>query len=101
MQIYGPYRISTAAAQNTTPSSKPAAEGDARIRGTAAPQDQLDLSSTTASGGVNRLADVSPTTGGDIRIDKVADLRRQIANGNYDTAEKLDAALDRMLDAWA
>ena len=98
MQIYGPYRISTAAAQNSTPSAKPAAEADSRIRGTAAPQDQLDLSST---GGVNRLADVAPTTGGDIRIDKVADLRRQIASGNYDTAEKLDAALDRMLDAWA
>jgi hypothetical protein len=25
-------------------------------------------------------------------------LRRQIASGNYDTPEKLDMALDRMLD---
>jgi negative regulator of flagellin synthesis FlgM len=39
----------------------------------------------------------------EIRADRVADLKRQIASGNYDTDQKLDAALDRMLDeigAW-
>lgn len=39
----------------------------------------------------------------EIRADRVADLKRQIAAGNYDSDQKLDAALDRMLDeigAW-
>jgi len=34
----------------------------------------------------------------DIRADKVADIRAQIARGTYETEEKLSSALDRMLD---
>ena len=34
----------------------------------------------------------------DIRADKVASIKAQIANGSYDTAEKLDIALSRLLD---
>ncbi|WP_231612019.1 flagellar biosynthesis anti-sigma factor FlgM [Novipirellula galeiformis] len=64
----------------------------------ASPVDQLDLSS--AASGVNRL-EGAIAGGGEIRVDRVADLRRQIASGNYDTPEKLDAALDRMLDQLA
>ena len=37
--------------------------------------------------------------GGDIRADKVADIKSQIAAGKYsDTDSKLDVAADRMLD---
>ncbi|WP_345683545.1 flagellar biosynthesis anti-sigma factor FlgM [Novipirellula caenicola] len=64
----------------------------------AAPVDQLDISS--AASGVNRL-EGAIAGGGEIRIDRVADLRRQIASGNYDTPEKMDAALERMLDQFA
>ena len=39
--------------------------------------------------------------GGEIRIDRVAELRRQISDGSYETPEKLDAALDRLLDQFA
>ena len=39
--------------------------------------------------------------GGEIRIDRVAEIRRQISNGSYETPEKLDAALDRLLDQFA
>ena len=39
--------------------------------------------------------------GGEIRIDRVAEIRRQIADGNYETPEKMDAALDRLLDQLA
>lgn len=95
MQIYGPYRVSTqptAPAQRATP-QKPA---DAASN-SSAPVDQLDLSSASSS--VNRLDSTSPIAGnGEIRIDRVADLRRQIADGSYETPEKLDAALDRLLD---
>ncbi|WP_068265863.1 flagellar biosynthesis anti-sigma factor FlgM [Rubripirellula obstinata] len=111
MQIYGPYRVSTA--QNAAPANRAgqapkageAAAGKAAAKPTAAPVDQLDLSSTSstsAMSGVNRLASASPIAGGgEIRLDKVANLRREIASGNYETPEKLDAALDRMLDSFA
>jgi negative regulator of flagellin synthesis FlgM len=106
MQIYGPYRVSTA--QNAAPANRagqtPKA-GEAAAKPTAAPTDQLDLSSTSSTSalsGVNRLASTSPIAGGgEIRLDKVANLRREIASGNYETPEKLDAALDRMLDQFA
>jgi negative regulator of flagellin synthesis FlgM len=34
----------------------------------------------------------------DIRVDKVADIKAQIAAGTYETDEKLDGAIDKMLD---
>lgn len=34
----------------------------------------------------------------DIRADRVADIRAQIASGAYDSPEKLDLALERLLD---
>ncbi|MGI9474700.1 MAG: flagellar biosynthesis anti-sigma factor FlgM [Rubripirellula sp.] len=100
MQIYGPFRVSTtqpnAAAQRAQP-QKPA---DSASKPNSAPVDQLDLSSATT--GVNRLDSTSHIAGGgEIRIDRVAELRRQIADGSYETPEKLDAALDRLLDQFA
>jgi negative regulator of flagellin synthesis FlgM len=37
----------------------------------------------------------------DIRTDKVAEIRAQIANGTYETDDKLNVALDRLLDELA
>ncbi len=99
MQIYGPYRVSTAQATSgpqRTQAQKPAETAPK----TAAPTDQLDLSSSATS--INRIGGGSPVAGGgEIRIDRVADIRRQISDGNYETPEKLDAALDRLLDQLA
>lgn len=98
MQIYGPYRLSTTqpsqAAQRSQPTKPPENAG----KTSAAPVDQLDLSGTAA---LNRL-DLSSQIagGGEIRIDRVAEIRRQIADGSYETPEKLNAALDRLLDQW-
>jgi len=36
--------------------------------------------------------------GTEIRADRVADIRAQIAEGQYDTAEKMDIAMSRMFD---
>jgi len=36
---------------------------------------------------------------GDIRMDRVQALRAAIADGSYETAEKLDIALDRLLES--
>ena len=40
-------------------------------------------------------------SGADIRMDKVAALRAAIADGSYETPEKLDIALDRLLERLA
>ena len=100
MQIYGPYRVSTtqstSSAQRTQ--AKPPADAAEPSR-SAQPADQLDLSS--AATGTNRMEGAAIAGNGEIRIDRVADIRRQIADGVYETPEKLDAALDKMLDQYA
>ncbi len=35
-----------------------------------------------------------------MRVDRVNAVREQIAAGTYETPEKIDAALDRLLDEW-
>lgn len=60
-----------------------------------APVDQLDLSPEAQALGQAIGAD-QPSS--DIRTDKVAALRRAIAEGTYDTPEKMSLALDRLLD---
>jgi negative regulator of flagellin synthesis FlgM len=96
MQVFGPFRVSTTTptpgAQRLQP-QKPA-ESTVAPR-SSAPVDKLDISNH-----INRL-DPQPSVGSEIRVDRVADLRRQIASGNYDTTEKLDVALDRFLDEFA
>lgn len=93
MQIFGPFRVSTTQATPGAQRLQPQAQPASAPSRTSAPVDQLDLSSS-----VSRLDASSGVTGGDIRIDRVAELRRQIASGNYDTPEKMDIALERMLD---
>lgn len=57
------------------------------------PVDQLDISAEAQM--------MSSVGSGEIRADRVADLRAQIATGQYDTAEKLDYAVSRMFDEYA
>lgn len=97
MQIYGPYRVSTT--QPTGPASRPQPAKPQAASTPANQVDQLDLSSSVGS--VNRLNSVADSADSDIRVDRVADIRRQIASGTYDTPEKLDAALDKFLDQYA
>jgi negative regulator of flagellin synthesis FlgM len=58
-----------------------------------APVDQLELSAEALGISASSIEAVSS----DIRVDKVAEIRRAIANGTYDTEEKMSAALDRFL----
>ena len=95
MQIYGPYRVSTPPTASAS-RPQPPKTGEVTGKQSAAPVDQLDLS---AAPGANRLDTSNRVAGsGEIRIERVAELRRQIADGSYETPEKLDAALDRILD---
>ena len=59
-----------------------------------APVDQLDISMEAQS-----MAGMESSGG--VRADRVATLRAEIASGQYETAERLDAAVSRMLDAIA
>ena len=100
MQIYGPYRVSTTQPNSPTQRSQPQQPADTAPKGSSAPVDQLDLTSNIS--GVNRLDSTTQVAGGgEIRIDRVAEIRRQLSDGNYETPEKLDAALDRLLDQLA
>ena len=56
--------------------------------------DQLDISHEAEL--ASQLHDVP-----EIRADRVAELRAQIQAGTYETPEKLDVALDRLLDELA
>ena len=98
MQIFGPYRVSTAQ-PNSAPQRSNQQPPAATERADTTPVDQLDLSSESASSRIETASKVA--VGGDIRIDRVAEIRRQIADGSYETPEKLDAALDRLLDRLA
>ncbi|WP_436716799.1 flagellar biosynthesis anti-sigma factor FlgM [Roseiconus lacunae] len=100
MQIYGPFRVSTTQSTSSVQATGQVA-GNESTRATdqaasRGPVDQLDLSSSATA--ANRIEGQSAVAGDGIRFDRVADIRRQIADGAYDTPEKMDAALDRFLD---
>ena len=56
--------------------------------------DQVDISSEA-----QMLAGMNDTS--EIRAERVADIRQQIETGQYETAEKLDGAVERILDELA
>jgi negative regulator of flagellin synthesis FlgM len=60
--------------------------------------DQLDFSVEAQELLASQSASSSNT---EIRADRVATIRQQIADGTYETPEKLSAALDRLLDSFA
>jgi flagellar biosynthesis anti-sigma factor FlgM len=65
--------------------------------GTSAPARGTD---TVELSGTNHVGNLLKTlkAGGDVRTDKVAEIKAQIANGTYEDDKKLDAATDRLLD---
>lgn len=53
------------------------------------PVDQVDISFEAQS---------ISQSGSDIRADRVSEIRAQISSGIYDTNDKMDAAISRLLD---
>ncbi len=93
MQISNNFSVSSVDALRSGSRSAPTADVASEPSTTSlTPVDQLDLS--TEAQGVSS----TEANSGDIRVDRVADIRRQIAEGSYDTDEKLSAALDSFLD---
>lgn len=58
------------------------------VESNAIPVDQLDISPEALA--------IQNNTG--IRTEKVAEIRQEIAAGRYETAEKIDQAVERLLD---
>ncbi len=93
MQIRPTSNIQTSSAvnlqtQNTTSTAANAGSANS------IPVDQLEISAE---------AQMISTTGvsTEFRADRVADLRAQIASGQYESPEKLEAAVSRMFDEFA
>ncbi len=59
------------------------------------PQDQVEFSPEAQA----ILAGEGAET--ENRTERIAEIRRQIADGSYDTDEKISAALDRFLDVYS
>lgn len=90
MQIHGPSQIHASQAVHA-PQSARAAEPQQATTGPTAPRDQLDLSA--AGQMLDSIRDLP-----EIRHDRVQQLRTAIADGSYESADKLDGALERLLD---
>lgn len=90
MQIQGTHQVHGAHALQGPHSARPTA----RANGAQAsqPTDQVDISPAAQA-----ASEASQVDG--VRSDLVARLRSEIASGTYETADKLEGAVDRMLDA--
>jgi len=89
MQIYGPSQLHGAHSINAP--HAPRHVSPASPAGSAPISDELQISDA------GRLAEQVHQLP-DIRQDRVASIRAQIASGTYETADKLDIALSRLLD---
>ncbi|MEO1497268.1 MAG: flagellar biosynthesis anti-sigma factor FlgM [Planctomycetota bacterium] len=97
MQIYGPNQAHGPQSLSGPHFRKNTATGPAPTQ----QADQVDISPAAAEAA--QLAEAAEARAAEkasqpIRTDLVNQLRTQIAGGTYDTAERMDAALDRLLD---
>lgn len=88
MEINGLGQIHGAQALNA-PQRVKATETEATLSST--PMDTVDISAEADL--ASRINDIP-----DIRADRVADIRAEIAAGAYETDERLDVAVGRLLD---
>ena len=89
MQVNGPSQIHGAHGINGPHFNRNNAQPAGKT--TAAQADQLEISPAA-------LEAIEAQERGEIRADLVARVRQQIADGTYETADKLDSALDSLLD---
>ena len=89
MQIYGPAHLHGAQPISSPHSSR--ITNRQSVSETSSIQDELQLSD--AGQLVDKVRDLP-----EIRQDRVDQIKAQIANGNYETEEKLNIAVGRLLD---
>ena len=89
MQIHGPTHVHGPQPVNA-PHRTNASQSTARPEHVST-VDQLDIS--TEAELISRIHDVP-----DIRSDRVQEIKAQLASGAYETGDKLDIAIERLLD---
>lgn len=99
MQIQGLQAAQSIQSLSSTARTKPTQATEPTAQAARIGADQLDLSAEAQA-----LSDVQSSavdTSSGIRQDKVDAIRQAIADGTYDSPEKLSSALDRLLDTFA
>jgi len=100
MQINGLQSAQSVQSLASTQRAKPSQAAEPVAPSSAIASDQLDLSAEAQA-----LSDVqssaAPEAATGIRQDRVDAIRQAIADGSYETSDKLSGALDRLLDAFA
>ncbi|HEX7447330.1 MAG TPA: flagellar biosynthesis anti-sigma factor FlgM [Pirellulales bacterium] len=91
MQIYGPAQL-----HGPQPISSPHLRNQP-VESAGSAASSQDVVQISDAGRLMDMANGLPA----IRQDRVDAIRAQIANGSYETADKLNVALDRMLDELA
>ena len=94
MNIYGTQFAHGAHAVSGPHATKPQQTSAPQQAASAQAKDKVTLSS--AAQRANQASEINASNG-EIRFDLVNRLRLEIAAGTYETPEKLDAALDKML----
>jgi len=96
MQIYGPATLHGPQSLKGPHNGHPAPQQPTSKPGMA--RDELNISDAgrvaSETAGLVDSAKNLP----EIRQDRVAEIRAQIASGTYETAEKIDGAIERLLD---
>ena len=90
MQIHGPSQLHGAQSIQA-PHSARAVESAPTTHSTQAAGDRLDISEAGRIAG--QMAEIP-----EIRSERVESIRAALLNGTYETDDKLDAALERLLD---
>ncbi len=100
MQINSLQSTQSAQSLAGTQRARPSLASEPAASSSAIPTDQLDLSAEAqALSDVQASGSTAASTG--IRQDRVDSIRQAIANGSYESPEKLSGALDRLLDSFA
>ncbi len=96
MKVYGPAQLHAAqsiSAPHTTRSTR-----STTSIGNVNTQDEVNISDAAQQVDQTQASQAASSSSG-IRSDRVSSIRSQIASGTYETPDKLDAAVSRLLDA--
>ncbi len=100
MQINGLQSSQSIQSLAGTQRAKPSPASETVASSSAIPTDELELSAEAQA-----LSDIQASRGTEastgIRQDRVDAIRQAIADGTYESPEKLSSALDRLLDSFA
>ena len=99
MQIHGLHQANAPQSIDRVQSTATTSVSEAGHNEATSAADQLDLSPEAQA--LSQSQSVDGSASGEIRMEKVAAIRQAIADGVYETPEKMSQALDRLLDTFA